>query len=114
MPTYQYACRSCGHRFDEVQGFHEATLTTCPQCQQEDLRKLFGDIGVVFKGPGFYRTDSRSAHKSGGSDKSKPKEPVKSDGNPTAPATASTSSPATAPSTSSSASDSGPKTTASK
>ena len=61
MPTYQYACRSCGHRFDAVQGFDDAALTTCPACHQEDLRKLFGNVGVVFKGSGFYRTDSRNS-----------------------------------------------------
>ena len=60
MPTYQYACRSCDHRFEVVQGFDEAALTTCPACQQEQLRKLFGNVGVVFKGSGFYRNDSRS------------------------------------------------------
>jgi putative FmdB family regulatory protein len=61
MPTYQYACRSCGHRFDAVQGFDEASLTTCPACHREELRKLFGNVGVVFKGSGFYRTDSRNS-----------------------------------------------------
>lgn len=61
MPTYQYACRSCGHRFDAVQGFDDASLTTCPACHQQALRKLFGNVGVVFKGSGFYRTDSRNS-----------------------------------------------------
>jgi putative FmdB family regulatory protein len=60
MPTYQYACRSCNHRFDVVQGFDESALTTCPACGEEQLRKLFGNVGVVFKGSGFYRNDSRS------------------------------------------------------
>jgi putative FmdB family regulatory protein len=71
MPTYQYACRSCGHRFDVVQGFDESALTTCPDCGEEQLRKLFGNVGVVFKGSGFYRNDSRSgkAKATGGSDK---------------------------------------------
>lgn len=67
MPTYQYACRSCGHRFDAVQGFDEASLTTCPACHREELRKLFGNVGVVFKGSGFYRTDSRNSKTSTGS-----------------------------------------------
>ncbi len=68
MPTYQYACRSCDHQFEVVQGFDEAALTTCPACEQEQLRKLFGNVGVVFKGSGFYRNDSRSGKqaKSGG------------------------------------------------
>ena len=71
MPTYQYACRSCNHRFDVVQGFDESALTTCPDCGEEQLRKLFGNVGVVFKGSGFYRNDSRSgkAKATGGSDK---------------------------------------------
>lgn len=72
MPTYQYACRSCDHRFEQVQGFADATLTTCPNCGQEQLRKLFGNVGVVFKGSGFYRNDSRSnkTNTSGNSGKS--------------------------------------------
>ncbi len=72
MPTYQYACRSCEHRFEAVQGFHEASLTTCPACEQQDLRKVFGNVGVVFKGSGFYRNDSRSGAKSTGADSGKP------------------------------------------
>ena len=71
MPTYQYACRSCDHRFEAVQGFHEDALTTCPDCGREELRKKFGSVGVVFKGSGFYRTDSRSGAKSGAGQKSK-------------------------------------------
>ena len=59
MPTYAYACKDCGHQFDAVQSFSEDALTECPQCQGA-LRKLFNSVGVVFKGSGFYRTDSRS------------------------------------------------------
>ena len=59
MPTYAYACKSCGHRFDTVQSFSEASLTECPECGGE-LRKQYGSIGVTFNGSGFYRTDSRS------------------------------------------------------
>lgn len=66
MPTYQYACRSCDHRFEAVQGFHEQALQVCPECEAEDVRKLFGNVGVVFKGPGFYRTDSRSGKSGAG------------------------------------------------
>jgi putative FmdB family regulatory protein len=61
VPTYQYACTSCDHRFDVVQSFSESTLTECPQCQGK-LRKLFGSVGVTFKGSGFYRTDSRASN----------------------------------------------------
>ncbi|NIJ10465.1 putative FmdB family regulatory protein [Saccharomonospora amisosensis] len=63
MPTYQYACKECGHQFEVVQSFNDASLTDCPQCQGA-LRKLFGSVGVIFKGSGFYRTDSRSDSKS--------------------------------------------------
>ena len=62
MPTYSYACTECGHRFDKVQAFTEDALTTCEQCSGR-LRKLFNSVGVVFKGSGFYRTDSREAGK---------------------------------------------------
>ena len=58
MPTYQYACTECGHAFEQVQSFSDDTLTVCPQCQGR-LRKVFNAVGVVFKGSGFYRTDSR-------------------------------------------------------
>ncbi|MGE3288328.1 MAG: FmdB family zinc ribbon protein [Pseudonocardia sp.] len=59
MPTYQYACKDCGHRFEAVQSFADASLTECPQCSG-GLRKVFSSVGIVFKGSGFYRTDSRS------------------------------------------------------
>ena len=60
MPTYQYSCTECGHSFDQVQSFTDDSLTTCPVCSGR-LRKVFNAVGVVFKGSGFYRTDSRSA-----------------------------------------------------
>ena len=59
MPTYQYACTECGHSFEQFQSFSEDSLTVCPVCEGK-LRKLFNAVGVVFKGSGFYRTDSRS------------------------------------------------------
>ena len=67
MPTYSYACKQCGHRFDAVQSFSDAALTECPECGGE-VRKQYGSIGVTFNGSGFYRTDSRgsSAGTSGG------------------------------------------------
>ncbi|MGW6425429.1 FmdB family zinc ribbon protein [Nocardia sp. NPDC055053] len=58
MPTYSYACTQCDNRFDIVQSFSDDTLTECPQCTGK-LRKLFNSVGIVFKGSGFYRTDSR-------------------------------------------------------
>ena len=63
MPTYSYACTECGDRFDAVQSFTDSALTTCAKCDGR-LRKLFGSVGVVFKGSGFYRNDSREAGKS--------------------------------------------------
>jgi putative FmdB family regulatory protein len=60
VPTYAYACKDCGHAFDIVQSFTDSTLTSCPECQGA-LRKKFNSVGVVFKGSGFYRTDSRDA-----------------------------------------------------
>ena len=60
MPTYSYECTECGNRFDTVQAFTDDTLTTCEQCSGR-LRKLFNSVGIVFKGSGFYRTDSRES-----------------------------------------------------
>jgi len=59
VPTYQYACTACGHRFEAVQSFSDSSLTDCPECAGR-LRKVFSSVGIVFKGSGFYRTDSRS------------------------------------------------------
>jgi putative FmdB family regulatory protein len=70
VPTYQYACTACGHRFEAVQSFSDASLTDCPECAGR-LRKVFSSVGIVFKGSGFYRTDSRSgANGSGKADSS--------------------------------------------
>ncbi len=63
MPTYEYACTSCGHRFETVQPFSDAALTACPVCQSP-LRKVFGNVGIVLKGSGFYKTDSRNGRSS--------------------------------------------------
>ncbi len=60
MPTYSYQCKDCGEAFDAVQSFSDDPLTVCPNCGGP-LRKLFNSVGVVFKGSGFYRTDSRSS-----------------------------------------------------
>jgi putative FmdB family regulatory protein len=62
VPTYSYACTECGDRFDAVQAFSDNALTTCAKCNGR-LRKLFGNVGVVFKGSGFYRNDSRDSSK---------------------------------------------------
>ena len=59
MPTYEYVCKSCGEPLEVFQSFHDEPLKVCPKCRGE-LRKVFGSIGITFKGSGFYRTDSRS------------------------------------------------------
>ena len=63
MPTYEYACKRCGEHLEVVQSFKDEPLTTCEVCGGE-LRKVFGSIGIAFKGSGFYKTDSRPAAKS--------------------------------------------------
>jgi putative FmdB family regulatory protein len=63
VPTYQYACTECGHAFEQFQSFSDAALTVCPECEGR-LRKVFNAVGVVFKGSGFYRNDSRTDGKS--------------------------------------------------
>ena len=60
MPTYEYACRNCGEHLEVVQSFKDEPLTECPNCGGS-LRKVFGSIGITFKGSGFYKTDSRSS-----------------------------------------------------
>ncbi len=67
MPTYDYACNNCGHRFEKFQSFSENNLTICPECGVEALRKVFSPSGIVFKGSGWYINDSRSNSKSGAS-----------------------------------------------
>ena len=69
MPTYQYACTACDHAFEQFQSFTEDSLTECPECSGR-LRKVFNAVGVVFKGSGFYRTDSRAASSAGDTTKS--------------------------------------------
>jgi putative FmdB family regulatory protein len=64
MPTYQYRCTECGEDLEAVQKFSDPALTTCPTCGGQ-LRKVFNAVGVVFKGSGFYRTDSRKGSRSG-------------------------------------------------
>ena len=66
MPTYQYACTECGEQLEVVQKFSDEPLTECPACHGR-LRKVFSAVGVVFKGSGFYKTDSRSKTSSSGS-----------------------------------------------
>jgi len=60
VPTYSYACTQCDNRFDIVQSFSDDALTVCSECSGK-LRKLFNSVGIVFKGSGFYRNDSRDS-----------------------------------------------------
>ena len=83
MPTYEYRCKDCGHEFEAVQSFTDDAISVCPTCGGT-VKKRFGNVGISFKGSGFYKTDTRSSSSSSG-----------------------TSSSSTAGSTSSSGSDSG-------
>ncbi|SCL26942.1 putative regulatory protein, FmdB family [Micromonospora nigra] len=77
VPTYQYACTACGNQLEAVQSFSDDPLTECPACEGR-LRKVFNSVGVVFKGSGFYRTDSRSSGSENGG-KGNGAKPAKSD-----------------------------------
>jgi len=68
VPTYEYACTVCGHRLEAVQKFTDEPLTECPECEGA-LRKVYGAVGIVLKGSGFYKTDSRAAAASGSNGK---------------------------------------------
>jgi len=118
MPTYQYACTSadCGNEFEVVQSFTDAAVTDCPQCD-ERVRKVYGSVGVVFKGSGFYRTDSRDSSSASAAAK-KPESKSESKSDSSASSSASSSSGSSSGSTSSTAStssssSSSPATTAS-
>jgi putative FmdB family regulatory protein len=64
MPTYEYACTACGHRLEAVQKFSDKPLKKCPECGKA-LRKVYGAVGIVLKGSGFYKTDSRATTSAG-------------------------------------------------
>src|SRR5204863_7262537 len=71
MPTYEYRCKDCGRHVEVVQSFRDDPLTECPHCGGQ-LKKVFGNVGIAFKGSGFYKTDSRSSSsRSGSKDKEK-------------------------------------------
>jgi putative FmdB family regulatory protein len=111
VPTYQYACTECGHQLEAVQSFSDPALTECPNCSGK-LRKVFNSVGIVFKGSGFYRNDSRSGNVS--ADKpagSEPATPKKSESTPASSDSSSSSSSSSSTSTSSSSSTSSSTTT---
>lgn len=87
MPTYAYACKDCDHAFETVQSFSDASLTVCPECGGT-LRKKFNTVGVVFKGSGFYRTDSRGGSSGSAPAASTAKESTPKDTKPAAAAAA--------------------------
>jgi putative FmdB family regulatory protein len=70
MPTYDYQCGTCDHRFEKYQGFHDEPLKTCPECGNE-VRKVFSAAGIIFKGSGWYINDSRKVNGSKSEAKSK-------------------------------------------
>ena len=107
MPTYEYACTDCGERLEVVQRFSDDPLTVCPVCSGP-LRKVFSAVGVVFKGSGFYKTDSRSS----GTSKTEPAKksdgaetPAKTAAESTSSSSASADKPAATPATKSGPSD---------
>ena len=103
MPTYEYLCQDCDQPLEVFQSFSDAALTECPACGGT-LRKVYGSVGVVFKGSGFYRTDSRDAksaattaqpRKTGGDSSTTPAAaPAAAPAAPSAPASSTASTPA--------------------
>jgi putative FmdB family regulatory protein len=69
VPTYEYRCDHCDRNFDVVQSFEDDPLTRCPTCDSP-VRKVFGNVGIVFKGSGFYKTDSREGARAKGTSRS--------------------------------------------
>ena len=104
VPTYQYACTECGEQLEAVQSFSDPALTECPACHGK-LRKVFNSVGIVFKGSGFYRNDSRAKN---GSTEKKNETPAetKTEAKPSAETSASSGS--SSPSSSSSSSTAAP------
>ena len=114
LPTYEYRCDSCENNFDVVQSFHDDPVTACPACGSR-VRKVFGNVGIVFKGSGFYKTDSRpgaakapagdaaaagsSGSEGSGSESAAPAAASTGDGASTTSTTESTKAPSTPPAT---------------
>jgi len=118
LPTYEYRCDSCDQNFDVVQSFHDDPLTACPTCGAP-VRKVFGNVGIVFKGSGFYKTDSRNGSSAKSADGGEPAPAADSgskgsesagDNKPAPGSKEPLSTPAAAPSTSGSEAPSKPST----
>jgi putative FmdB family regulatory protein len=105
MPTYEYACKNCGEHLEVVQSFKDEPLTECPACGGT-LRKVFAPVGIVLKGSGFYKTDSRSAASKSGAKREK-KEASESSSSSSADSSSSSSSSTKSESKTKSESDSG-------
>lgn len=91
MPTYQYQCTECGEGLEAVQKFTDDALTECPNCQGR-LKKVFSAVGIVFKGSGFYRNDSRGSSSSSSPASSKPSSSSSSSSSDSSSAASSSSS----------------------
>ena len=105
MPTYEYRCKSCDHEFEIVQAFTDAALTECPECAGP-LKKVFGNVGISFKGSGFYKTDSRSAGSFGSTRDADRSDTGSKSGGSDGSSSSSSSSSSTAPAASTSAASS--------
>ena len=84
MPLYVYRCDNCGVQIERRQGFDDPALKKCPECGENELRKLYTPVGIVFKGPGFYATDNRSSSGANGNNKKSEKSESKEKSEPKA------------------------------
>ena len=84
MPLYAYRCDNCGVQIERRQGFDDPALKKCHECGENELRKLFSPVGILFKGPGFYATDNRSASGANGNNKKGEKSETKEKSEPKA------------------------------
>ena len=84
MPLYAYRCDNCGVQIERRQGFDDPQLKKCPECGENELRKLFTPVGILFKGPGFYATDNRSDSGANGNSKKTEKSDTKENSEPNA------------------------------
>lgn len=113
MPTYDYECKACGHSFDVFQSMSDEPLTLCPECGKKQLRRLIGGgVGIIFKGSGFYVTDSKSKSSSATATAGKETAGKETAGKETSPRESSTKEPAAKGSDSAPAASTGDSKTA--